>query len=302
MGRKRKAGAVPRPLLPSFSGHARPITPSARSTAPAKMAAQHTDPTASTNKKTRKRAIPEKAAPPLATRAPTSPSLPPGITPLDSSTPLPFYCAVQPLLSPPLLPKSPESDHDAAEHRTSQIQKTTAEAVQHAIPRATPQATPQTTQRATPQAKSKSTPQPAVPGLTPSDVLAQVLPATGWRLGSCWGSDCHCAAFRPPTDTAAAATAPETDPLLCSSCEHRSVAHEVVDAEEKEAQQQALSSRYRYSNGGGHAAAGATAKETALRLRRFFSAIRNARAVGHCDLFEDSEGVRGWGAGWFLSR
>lgn len=88
--------------------------------------------------------------------------------------------------------------------------------------------------------------------------------------------------------------------MLCSSCGHRSVAHELVDTEEE--QQQALSSRYRYSSGGSHATAGATAKETGVRLRRFFSAIRNARAVGHCDLFEDSEGVRGWGADWFLSR
>ena len=102
--------------------------------------------------------------------------------------------------------------------------------------------------------------------------------------------------------------------MRCSSCGHRSVAHELVDAEEEEEQQQqqqqqrqqqqqkALYSRYRYSSGGSHAAPGATAKETGVRLRRFFSAIRNARAVGHCDLFEDSEGVKGWGAGWFLSR
>lgn len=319
MGRKRKVGSVPCPLLPSFSGYTRPLTPSAVRTSSAKKGSQHTDPSPSTYKKSRKRARQQERLA-TATTAPASTSLAPAVVaPLVSSVvPPPLYSAVQPVLSPPLLPNNVASDHDAAEKRTSQTQPTTSTPAEEATQQVmSPQATPlATTPRGTPQAKPKATPQAPSPGMTSSAVLAQLLPATGWRLGSCWGSNCHCAAFRPPpSDTAAAAVAAAekstTAPLLCSSCGHRSVAHELVDSGEDQhrhhhqqrQQQQALSSHYRYSSGGSHAAAaGATAQETGVRLRRLFSAIRNARAVGHCDLYEDSEGVRGWGAGWFLSR
>lgn len=329
MGRKRKVGSIPCPLLPSFSGHARPITPSAGSTTPAKKGS-HTDQSPSTYKQSRKRARQQQERLAASTTAPTnaSPSLSSSVAPLVSSAPPPFSSAVQPLLSPPLLPNNASSDHDATEKRISQTQPSTtngsrsgstakAEATQQVSPRATTQAEPQATPRpippAKPKATPKATPRAAPPGMTPSAVLAQLLPATGWRLGSCWGSDCHCSAFRPPPSNTTAATVAKaettTAPLLCSSCGHRSVAHELVDWGEaqhqhhhQQRQHQALSSHYRYSSGGSHAAAGATAQATGVRLRRLFSAIRNARAVGHCDLFEDSEGVRSWGAGWFLSR
>lgn len=106
--------------------------------------------------------------------------------------------------------------------------------------------------------------------MKPSQVIAQLLPVGGWRLDACWGSGCNCAAFQ-----AAAGT------VCC--CGHRAVAHELVDAKD-----------------GGPSS---NAEEVAaVRLRALFAAIRNARAVGDCGLFEDSEGVGGWGAGWFLSR
>ncbi|CAB1101529.1 unnamed protein product [Ectocarpus sp. CCAP 1310/34] len=66
---------------------------------------------------------------------------------------------------------------------------------------------------------------------------------------------------------------------------------------EQQGQQQQQYRGYR-----GDAAGAATAHEVGVRLRRLFSAVRNARAVGDCGLFEDSEGLGGWGAGWFLSR
>lgn len=131
-------------------------------------------------------------------------------------------------------------------------------------------------------------------GMSASEVLAKILPLSGWRLGDCWGRDCPCAAFIPRPAIASKGAA------VCS-CGHRSVAHELVDAREEVVP--GGRSRYRWYGGNfGAEKAGASAEDLGAGMRRLFSAIRNARAVGDCGLFEDSEGLRGWGAGWFLSR
>eukprot|EP00752_Nemacystus_decipiens_P016486 g14737.t1 len=129
-------------------------------------------------------------------------------------------------------------------------------------------------------------------GLTPGNVVG-LLPACGWRLGSCWEPECDCLAFE-----AAAGQTPGC------TCGHRSGAHELVDANDVAEETPLRPTRYRHYPGGEDSSSvdAAAADETGARLRRLFSAIRNARAVGDCGLFEDSEGVGGWGSGWFLSR
>lgn len=167
-------------------------------------------------------------------------------------------------------------------------------------------------------AAEKKTPPPfsASGGMTPSEVVAQLLDLGGWRLESCLGSDCSCTAFQSPLTHTTRALKPGTRAAAGASkgsvclCGHRSVAHELVDARTKEASKSnwISSPPYRYYQSvrgervGGGGGGGATVEGVAVTLRRLFAAIRNARAVGDCGLFEDSEGMRGWGVGWFLSR
>lgn len=83
------------------------------------------------------------------------------------------------------------------------------------------------------------------------------------------------------------------------------MAHELVDAEDGQrlyTMEGGLPLR-RYEWGNVDAGErSAEAMTVARGLRRLFSAIRNARALGDCGVFEDSDGVSGWGTGWFLSR
>lgn len=141
--------------------------------------------------------------------------------------------------------------------------------------------------------------------MSPSEVVEQLL--EGWRAGSCWGLDCKCATFTPPQSTAAAGAGGGKGcggGMTCS-CGHSYMAHELIDSNAEElrgGRRESLSQQYRFYRGAGDAEAGATSAELGVSLRRLFTAIRNARAVGDCGLFEDSKGVGGWGAGWFLSR
>ncbi|CAM9985385.1 unnamed protein product [Discosporangium mesarthrocarpum] len=102
--------------------------------------------------------------------------------------------------------------------------------------------------------------------MTPGEVIASLLPRHHWELGRCWGSSCRCSYFSPSV---------EGSGTICG-CGHRSVAHELQDR--------------------------GPARSELAGLRRLFAAVRNMRAVGDCGLFEDSEGICTWGAGWFLSR
>lgn len=131
--------------------------------------------------------------------------------------------------------------------------------------------------------------------MTPSEVLRQLVPLGGWQLTSCWSATCNCTMF---TTTGGAPGAALTG--ICS-CGHLSVAHELVDAQEEDA---GKSPQFRRSIDGRQKKRQAERAQVMSRgggLRRLFADIRNARAVGASSLFEDSEGVCGWGTGWFLS-
>lgn len=138
--------------------------------------------------------------------------------------------------------------------------------------------------------------------MTPSDVLDYFMPRSGWKLRSCWGPNCHCTVFDTSTTTATATSMLENSAsaMLCS-CGHRSVAHELVDESMKHSSRPGspwVGDGFVLKSDG----ARISGSIEAARLRKLFSAIRNARAIGDCGLFEDSEGINSWGAGWFLSR
>lgn len=131
--------------------------------------------------------------------------------------------------------------------------------------------------------------------MTPSEVLAELVPLAGWRLASCWSTACNCNRFMTNCGDPAAGG-------LCA-CGHSSSAHELVDAYEDGGGDSPTI--HQYVGGGQNGAkvnGGRLLGGGAGGLRRLFAAIRNARAVGACGLFEDSEGICGWGTGWFLSR
>ena len=264
MGRKRKAGSIPSPLVPSLPAVARPESSAGR-------------------KKKKNSRLPQTAQRTTPT-APARSSLPPVAQPGPTSAGGPLDDAIQALLSPPSPPKAPAQQAD--EDNSSNGPK--ASIMFKDDP-------------------GKAHGDAAELGLTPSDVIG-LLPASGWRLGSCWGAECGCVAFKPLSSSSPLPAAGLTPGC---SCGHRSGAHELVDAND-DAEDASTPPRrhrerqqYRYYPGDGDRSVGeavAAAHETGVRLRRLFSAIRNARAVGDCGLFEDSEGVRGWGSGWFLSR
>lgn len=239
MGRKRKAGALPLPLLPSYVGVVRSKTPAVRSTAPAKTGTTTEGSSSHTKSAGNKKESTKAATPPVPVARVWSQHA--KATPRPSSVPecVGHTYNVQANLC--------QSSAGACEPLAS-------------FPR--------------PQVSSLGTIDDDG-NMNPSQVISQLLPVGGWRLGVCWGSGCNCAAFEAPERRAAAGA------VCC--CGHRAVAHELVDAKDRGLFSKVLD-------------------VAAVRLRALFAAIRNARAVGDCGLFEDSEGVRGWGAGWFLSR
>lgn len=282
MGRKRKAGSIPSPLVPSLLAVARPESSAERRTKKNARGGGQRYP-----RQHRVAAPPQSAERPTPT-APTSTSPPPLPQPGPTCASGPLDGAIQALLSPPTPPKAPAPLQQPAEESTSN--GAPASSMLEDEPG---------------KSRGRTAAASAELGLTPSDVIG-LLPASGWRLGSCWGPECGCLAFKP------AAPPPLSDAGLATvcACGHRSGAHELVDANDDAEEAPVPPNRhqerqqYRYYPGDGDSSAGtaAAANETEVRLRRLFSAIRNARAVGDCGLFEDSEGVRGWGSGWFLSR
>lgn len=276
MGRKRKAGSVPSPLVPSLPAVARPESSAGRREKKKKKRGGGRRCQGEHKHRVTGPATAERATPTAPTR--TSPS--PSTKPCPTSAPSPLDGAIRALLSPPTPPEAPAPAY--------QDGTTPAQGRFEDEPGKSP----------------GGTVNGAELGLTPSDVIG-LLPASGWRLGSCWGSECGCSAFRPASSLSPLPAAGVTPGCACG---HRSCAHELVDAND-DAEEVALppNRQYRYYPGDGDssragAPAAPAANETAARLRRLFSSIRNARAVGECALFEDSEGVRGWGSGWFLSR
>lgn len=281
MGRKRKAGSIPSPLVASLPAVARPESSAGRRKKKSSRAG---------GRRCARREHGPTAPPQTAQRttptAPTGSSLPPVAQPGLTSASSPLDDAIQALLSPPPPLQAPASTGQAGEDSTSNGAR--ASSMYEDEP-------------------GKSHGDAAELGLTPSNVIG-LLPASGWRLGSCWGAECGCVAFkplaRPSPPPAAAGLTPGC------ACGHRSGAHELVDAND-DAEDASLPPnrrrqrpQYRYYPGDGDSSVGAVAAahDTGVRLRRLFAAVRNARAVGDCGLFEDSEGVRGWGSGWFLSR
>lgn len=234
-------------------------------------------------------AAPPQTAEKTTPTAPTSSPLPPVTQPGSTSASGPLDDAIQALLSPPTPPKASVPAPPAGKAGSTSNGPAASSMFEHE---------PET-----------SLGDSAELGFTPSHVVG-LLPASGWKLGSCWGPECGCLAFK--------SAAPSPSPLrraagltpVCA-CGHGSCAHELIDAND-DAEEASLPpvrhqqrQQYRYYPGDGDSSsvgAVAAASETAVRLRRLFSAIRNARAVGDSGLFEDSEGVRGWGSGWFLSR
>lgn len=153
-----------------------------------------------------------------------------------------------------------------------------------------------------------SRPSPERTGMmTPAGVLRNALPLGGWRLGSCWGPNCSCEEF-DATPTAQSAGSEHTVSMTSCSCGHHAVAHELVDSGEEDSGGGPPRVRYswvasdRPGPGGRGTGAPAAGRSEARILRRLFVAIRNARAIGDSGVFEDSEGICGWGAGWFLTR
>lgn len=235
MGRKRKAGALPLPLLPSSVGVARSKIPVVRSTASAKTGTSTEGSSSNTTSAGNNKESTKAATPP----APTAPIWSRHATAISRPSSVPECIG-----------------------RTDTVQANLCQSSAGAREPLAPFPRPQLSIEDD-------------GSMNPSQVIAQLLPVGGWRLGACWGAGCNCAAFEAAEPRAATGT-------VCS-CEHRAVAHELVDAKDK-------------------GPLSKVEEVAAVGLRALFTAIRNARAVGDCGLFEDSEGVRGWGAGWFLSR
>lgn len=144
--------------------------------------------------------------------------------------------------------------------------------------------------------------------MTPAQVLKDVVSRSGWRLGACLGGDrCSCKIFNMAAPRAFRTLEVGEMRALCS-CGHSRSAHELTDVQ---AQSSGVSANPSLrpmmgdapmSDRGNLTASTPAASTEARRLRRLFCSIRNARALGDCGLFEDSEGVSSWGAGWFLTR
>lgn len=291
MGRKRKAGSIPSPLVPSLPTVARPESSAGRrKTKKARGGGgggggcpkEHRHPGGETAERTTPTAPTGSSRPPIPRSGPAGISSPP-----DD--------AIRALLSPPTSPEAPAS---SAQHEGDRSASASSRSNNAAQPPAS------SVFEGKPGESHDGNPTDDEPGLTPSGAIG-LLRASGWRLGSCWGAECGCSEFKPTV------SAIGTTLTLACACGHRSCAHELVDANDDAGEvplplqpnrhQQRWQYRY-YPGDGDTSSAAAAALETGVRLRRLFSAIRNARAVGDCGLFEDSEGVRGWGSGWFLSR
>lgn len=300
MGRKRKAGALPVPLSPSLSGASyakvAPATkkfsapPSKdsnlRNRQPTHSAAPTSTTTEHVESKKRDKCVEERrttsTAPAPQQLSSCQPRFAAGsesvLTPLSDTqdllpSPTKAHSSCSRVSSPAFVPPTPKI---AAAHvaggRRCPPQEERAPSVHHQHP-------VEKEDISTLSARSSHS---AL--MTQSEAVAQLLPAQGWRLGSCWGPGCHCTLFRSGNGAT-------TSTCLCG---HHPEAHELVDADAEEGKS-SCGRGSRHSN-----AAGDTAR-LAVGLRRLFTAIRNARAIGDSGLFEDSEGVRGWGVGWFLS-
>ncbi|CAM9696471.1 unnamed protein product [Scytosiphon promiscuus] len=299
MGRKRKAGSIPAPLRPTLLAAALSAGSKKRAgkTRPIESRKNGASSKAPKGKRRRELMAANPGATPLPDKrtptAPTGSSGPPFDPSTTSGASAPLLGARKALSSPP---RPPPSKHVSPVENPAGTAPVPREAVGAPVARQ---------------------------GTTPSDVTGDLLRASGWTLGSCWGQGCGCSGYKrappPPsrpspiesdhtTQAAAAAAAATTPGFTVCACGHRSCAHELVDSDacsegmHDREQQRQPQQQYRYYLGEGAGAGAAAAAEVAVRLRRLFSAIRNARAVGDCGLFEDSQGVGGWGAGWFLSR
>ena len=175
MGRKRKAGSIPSPLVASLPAVARPESSAGRRKKKSSRAG---------GRRCARREHGPTAPPQTAQRttptAPTGSSLPPVAQPGPTSASCPLDGAIQALLSPPPPLQAPASTGQAGEDSTSNGAR--ASSMYEDEP-------------------GKSHGDAAELGLTPSNVIG-LLPASGWRLGSCWGAECGCVAFKPLHSTA----------------------------------------------------------------------------------------------------